>query len=318
MPELKRIGAAPPREKECLRKGACRVPPLIDGARFGQRASEGGGFAHDLTERKQAAAEVRKSERRHREALLQLTHANRVTTMGQLTASIAHEICQPIAATVANAQAALNWLGAQPPNLAEVRQMLDSIISDGIRAGDVISGIRTLVKNAPPQRMALQINQAVLEVIALTRGEAVKNRVLVRTQLVEGLPLVQADRVQLQQVILNLIINALEAMSRVGEGTRELLISTGRNASNGVLVSLRDSGPGLNPKNVDRLFEAFYTTKPEGMGIGLALCHSIIEAHGGRMWAGANQPRGAIFQFTLPLDPGETILAGHVGPTPTV
>jgi len=130
------------------------------------------------------------------------------------------------------------------------------------------------------------------------------------------LPTIQADRVQLQQVILNLIFNDVEAMNRPGEGARELMISTGRNASNGVLVSLRDSGPGLDPKNVDRLFEAFYTTKAEGMGIGLAICRSIIEAHGGRMWAGANEPRGAVFQFTLPLEPDETV--GRVGPTPVV
>jgi signal transduction histidine kinase len=156
----------------------------------------------------------------------------------------------------------------------------------------------------------------VLEVIALTRSEVVKNGVSVRTQLAEGLPLIQADRVQLQQVILNLIINAVEAMSGIGEGPRELLISTGRSASNGILVSLRDSGPGLDPKNVDRLFEAFYTTKAEGMGIGLSICHSIIEAHGGRMWASANEPRGAVFQFTLPIESDETVPAGQAGPSP--
>jgi signal transduction histidine kinase len=143
----------------------------------------------------------------------------------------------------------------------------------------------------------------VLEVIALTRAEVLKSGVSVRTQLAEGLPVIRADRVQLQQVILNLIVNAVEAMSGVGEGARELLINTGRDASNGVLISLRDSGPGLDPKGLDRLFEAFYTTKAQGMGLGLAISRSIIEAHGGRLWASANVPRGAVFQFTVPASP---------------
>jgi signal transduction histidine kinase len=175
-----------------------------------------------------------------------------------------------------------------------------------MRAGDIIGRIRALIRNAPPQKENLEINPAVLEVIALTRSEAFKNSVSVRTQFAEGLPAVQADRVQLQQVVLNLIVNAIEAMAAVGEGERELLISTGRDASDGVHVTLRDSGLGLDPKNVERLFEAFYTTKPTGMGMGLAICRSIIEAHGGRMWAGANEPRGAVFQFTLPLASDQT------------
>jgi PAS domain S-box-containing protein len=271
---------------------------------------------NDITERKRAEAEARDSERRYREVQMELAHANRVATMGQLTALIAHEVRQPIAAAVINAQAGLNWLDAQPPDLEEVRQTLGCIISDGMRAGDIIGRIRALIKKAPPRKEDLEINEAVLEVIALTRAEVLKNGVSVRTQLAEGLPLIRADRVQLQQVIFNLISNAVEAMSGVGEGARELLISTGRNASNGVLVSLRDSGPGLDPKSLDRLFEAFYTTKAQGMGMGLSICRSIIEAHGGRMWAGANEPRGAVFQFTVPLEPDETVPAGHAGPMP--
>jgi C4-dicarboxylate-specific signal transduction histidine kinase len=235
--------------------------------------------------------------------------------MGQLTASIAHEINQPIAATVTNAQAGLRWLGAQPPNLEEVRQTLGWIVNDGVRAGDVVGRIRDLIKKAPPRREVMEINEAVLEVIALTRGEVVKNGVSVRAQLAEGLPLIQADRVQLQQVMLNLIVNAVEAMSGVGEGARELLISTGRNGSNGVLVSVRDSGPGLDPASLEHLFDAFYTTKSSGMGMGLSICRSIIEAHGGRIWAGANEPRGAVFQFSLPLEPDETV---SLGPMPAV
>jgi PAS domain S-box-containing protein len=312
--ELKLIGTIPPFEKEYLRKDGSRVPVLIGGAMFEQSRNQGVGFVLDLTERKQAEAEARENERRYREALMELAHANRVTTMGQLAASIAHEVNQPITATVTNAEAGLSWLAAQPPNLEEVRQTLDSIVSDGLRAGDVIGRIRALVRKAPQQRVALEINAAVLEVIALTRVEVSKNGILVRTQLAEDLPPIQADRVQLQQVILNLIINAVEAMSGMDDGVRELSISTGRDAANGVFVSVRDSGPGLDPKTMDRLFNAFFTTKAKGMGMGLAICHSIIETHGGRMWAGANEPRGAIFQFALPVEPNETVPSRHVEP----
>ena len=256
---------------------------------------------NDITERKLAEAEAQDSERRYREAQAELAHASRVATMGQLSASISHEIKQPIAAVITNARAGLNWLNAQQPDLEEARQALGRIVSDGKRVGDVMDRIRALIKKAPPRNEDLEINDAVLEVIALTSAEVLKNGVSVRTQLAEGLPVIRADKVQVQQVILNLIINAVEAMSGVDEGERELLISTGRDASNGVLVSLRDSGPGLGPKTLDRLFEAFYTTKAQGMGMGLAISRSIIEAHGGRMWAGANEPRGAVFQFSLPL-----------------
>ena len=297
--ELKLTGTASPFEKEYWHKDGRRIPVMVGGAMFEESGNQGVGFALDLTERKRAQAEARESERRYRDALMELTHANRVTTMGQLTASIAHEINQPIAATVTNAEAALRWLARRPPELDEVRQTLDRIARDGKRAGDVIGRIRTLIKKATPRKEDLEINDAILEVVDLTRGEVVKNGISMQTELAEGLPLVQADRVQLQQVVLNLIINAVEAMSGMAEGSRELSISTGKDALNGVLVSVRDSGPGLEPKDAERLFEAFYTTKPEGMGMGLAICRSIIEAHGGRMWATANEPRGAAFQFTL-------------------
>jgi len=299
--ELKRVGTAQPFEKEYVRKDGSRVSVLIGGTMFAPGTDQGVGFVLDLTPLKRAEAEAREHERLYREALMELAHANRVTTMGQLTASIAHEVNQPIAAIVANAEAGLNWLEAQPPNLERVRQTFDWITGDGMRAGDIIGRIRALIRKAAPQKEDMDINQAVLEVIALTRSEAFKNCVSVRTQLAEGLPTVPADRVQLQQVLLNLIVNAIEAMAAVGEHERELLISTDRDVSSGVHVTLRDSGPGLDPKNVECLFEAFYTTKPTGMGMGLAICHSIIEAHGGRMWAGANEPRGAVFEFTLPL-----------------
>ena len=304
---LKMQGIMSPFEKEYFRKDGSRIPVMIGGAMFGEHSNQGVGFVLDLTGLKRAEAEARENERRYREALMELAHANRVSTLGQLTASIAHEISQPIAAAVTNAQAGLDWLGAQPSNLEQVQQTLNYIISDGMRASDVIDRIRGLIKKAPPKRESLHINKTVLEVTALTRGEVLKSRVKVRTQLEEGLPPVEADRVQLQQVLLNLIINAIEAMRGVAEGSRELMITTARNGSGSIMVSLRDTGPGLDPKEVDRVFEAFFTTKTEGMGMGLAICRSIIEAHGGRLWATANEPRGAIFQFTLPLEPVEAI-----------
>jgi len=236
-----------------------------------------------------------------REAQTQLAHVNRVATMGELSASIAHEVIQPITASVTNARAALRFLNAQPPNLEETRQALGSTVEQGDRATDVIERIRALIKKAPPRKDALEINGAILEVIALTRGEILKNGVSVQTQLAEGLPLIQGDRVQLQQVILNLIINAVEAMSAVSEGARELLISTGKDASGGVLVAVRDSGPGLNPESFDRLFDAFYTTKPRGMGMGLSICRSIVEAHGGRIWASLTAAPGTVLQCILPV-----------------
>lgn len=259
---------------------------------------------NDITERKRAEAEAQDSERRYREVQAELAHASRVATMGQLTASIAHEISQPIGAAVNNARAALNWLGAQPPDLEEVRQTLGEIVNDGMRASDVISRIRALSRKAPPLREEMAINGAVLDVIALTRGEMVKNGIKVRTQLAERSPLIQADRVQLQQVLLNLIINAIEAMRDVSENERDLLITT-RHEPDGVSVEVRDSGPGFTSSAIERAFEAFYTTKPGGLGLGLSICWSIIEAHKGKLCAQANAPRGALFRFTVPASERE-------------
>src|SRR5271166_3858796 len=257
----------------------------------------------DITDRKRAEAEARESERLYRETQMQLAHANRVATMGQLTASIAHEVNQPIAATVTNAQAGLRWLGIEPPNLDEARQAFGRIVRDGSRAGTVVGRIRNLIKKEPRGDERVDINAAILEVIELTRGEAMKGSVLVQTEFVEGLPPVRGDRVELQQVILNLIVNALEAMSEISEGSRELWITTGKTESVDVLVAVRDSGPGLASAALEHLFQAFHTTKPNGLGLGLSICRSIIEAHGGKLWASANAPHGAVFQFTLPPRP---------------
>jgi PAS domain S-box-containing protein len=257
---------------------------------------------NDITERKRAEAEIRDGERRYREAQLELAHANRVATMGQLTSSIAHEVNQPITAAVTYALAARRFLSAEPPNFHEVDDALSLIVKEGNRAGDVVGRVRALIKKAPARKDAVEINDAILEVIALTRTEAANNSVSVRTQLAEGLPRVQGDRVQLQQVLLNLIINAIEAMRDVGDQERELLIST-CNEPDGVLVEVRDSGPGFAPAALERVFEAFYTTKPDGVGLGLSICRSIIEAHNGRLWASPNVPRGAIFRFIAPVHP---------------
>jgi signal transduction histidine kinase len=225
-----------------------------------------------------------------------LAHAN----MGHLAASIAHEVTQPIAAVVTTADAALRWLGAQPPDLGEVRQALGDIMKDGKRASNVIGRIRSLIKKVPPRHDPLDINQAIFDAASLTRSELLRHHIALQIQPAQELPVVQADRIQLQQVLLNLIINAIEAMSAVNERPRELLISSACNAVDSVLVAVRDSGPGLTPESFDRLFHAFHTTKPDGMGMGLSICRSIIEGHGGRIWATTNAPRGAIFQFTLP------------------
>jgi PAS domain S-box-containing protein len=257
------------------------------------------GISRDITEQKRAEAELRESERRYAEAQVALAHANRVMTMGQLTATISHEIKQPIAASATNAQAGLLWLRAQPPNLEEVRLAFERISKDMKRAGEVMNRIHGLVKKAPPSLEQVQINEAIGEVVVLMRSEIANNGVRVRTQLAQGLPSVAVDRIALQQVMLNLVINAVEAMTAVDEAARELTIRTGTHVSGSVLVAVGDSGPGVDLHDIERLFEPFYTSKAGGMGMGLSICRSIVEAHGGALWASANQPRGAVFQFTL-------------------
>ena len=273
----------------------------------------------DRTERKQAEEELHKKEVSLREAQTELAHISRVTTIGELTASIAHEINQPIAAVVNNASACLRWLTAH--NLEEARQSASLVIAEGHRAGEIINRIRALARKAPPQKDWLDLNETIGEVIAMARSAVQRNRISLQTQLANDLPLILGDRIQLQQVILNLLINAIEAMRGVGEGPRELWISSqkvteipGESEEDlledkalaeaegaHMLVAVRDSGPGLDPKGINRLFDAFYSTKPQGLGMGLAISRSIIEAHGGRLWAKANAPRGAVFQFGLPI-----------------
>jgi signal transduction histidine kinase len=256
----------------------------------------------DFAAQASIALESTRRERQYREMHSELAHSNRVATMGHLTASIAHEIKQPIATARNNARAALNFLDKSPPDVAEVREALTCIVNDVDRASDVLDRIGCLIKKTPPRKEAIDLNAAVLEVAALIRSEAVKTGVTVGTQLAGELPRIQCDRVQLQQVMLNLIVNAIQSMSGVEHGNRELHISTASMEPEGVCVSVRDTGHGLRPENLPGLFEPFYTTKPDGMGMGLSICRSIIEAHGGRLWATTCEPRGALFQFTIPAD----------------
>jgi signal transduction histidine kinase len=206
---------------------------------------------------------------------------------------------QPINAAAANAAAAIRWLGAQPANLQEVRQALDCIVNDAMRAGDIIGRIRELFEKAPPRKDGVDINEAVREVIELTRGEAAKHGVSVQSVLGDGLLPVRGDRVHLQQVMLNLMVNAIEAMSAMREGPRDLLISTTADSSQGVSIAVSDSGLGLPPSGIERVFDPLYTTKAGGLGMGLSICRSIVDAHGGQLSAKPNVPRGAVFQFVL-------------------
>jgi C4-dicarboxylate-specific signal transduction histidine kinase len=257
----------------------------------------------DFAAQASIALEGTRRERQYREMQSELAHASRVAMMGQLTASITHEVNQPITAAVTYALAARRFLSTDPPNFPEVDDALSLIVREGNRAGKVVERVRALVKKVPTRKDAVAIDDAILEVIAITRAEAANNRVSVRTQFAGGLPSVQGDRVQLQQVILNLVVNAIQAMRGIGEGARELVISVEAVPSEGgVRVGVRDTGPGLSPEILSRLFEPFYTTKPEGMGMGLSICRSIIEAHGGRLWAIPCEPHGALFQFTIPAD----------------
>jgi signal transduction histidine kinase len=262
---------------------------LIGGVRFEGSGNEGVAFVLDLTQR----------ERLH-QLESDLAHINRVSMMGELAATLAHEVKQSTGAARNNARAALNFLSNNPPDLGEVREALDCVVADADRAGDIIDRIRDHIKKAPQRDDRFDLNMAISEVIELAKSAITENSVSVQTRFMDGLHPVQGDRVQLQQVVLNLVLNAVEAMGSVAAGARELLISTEQSQTNDLLVAVRDSGPGIDPESLERVFEAFYTTKSGGMGMGLSICRSIIDAHGGRLWAEANEPRGAIFCFTVP------------------
>jgi signal transduction histidine kinase len=254
------------------------------------------GAIMDVTERKQAEELLRKAQ-------ANLAHTTRLTTVGELTASIAHEVNQPLAAVVTNANACLRWLSHDPPNYDEVRDAVRRIIRDGTRGAEVITRIRGLLKKEQTPKAIVDVNEVVRETIALARVNL--QGAAVRTELGYQLPRLTADRVLLQQVLLNLIINAMDAMKPMTDRPHMLSIRTKLHGENAVLVAVEDSGVGLNPKQLEKLFDPFYTTKQDGLGIGLSICRSIIESHGGRLWAESSEGLGSTFQFTLPVESGK-------------
>ncbi|MEA3102534.1 sensor histidine kinase, partial [Caballeronia mineralivorans] len=245
---------------------------------------------------------LRASEQRFLDAQMELAHITRVTTLGELTASIAHEVNQPLAAVVANAEACLRWLRRGTPDVDAACRSVEWIIDDGNRASGVIRGVRALVNKTEIEKVPLDINDVVRETIALMQRELVNHRVSLRIEMAATLPLTLADQVQLQQVVINLVMNGIEAMQSVTDRPRELVIRSRQDETQQVLVSVADCGVGISAENADRLFDAFFTTKSSGLGMGLSICRSIMEAHGGRLWATANLPHGATFQFTLPVN----------------
>ena len=252
------------------------------------------GVSVDITERKLA-------EEALRDARADVERMARLTTMGELTASIAHEINQPLAAIVTQSEAALRFLDRDEPDLGEVQDALSSIRRDGMRASEVIRGLRALARKSGPQLTRLDIDDVIGQVLAISRGELLRHDVVLRTELASGERPVLGDRVQLQQVLLNLIMNSVEAMREVTERTRELSVSSTLAEPGSVLVAVKDTGTGLDPAVAERMFQPFFTTKPDGLGMGLAICRSIVEAHGGRLWVSPREPHGADVRFTVPL-----------------
>lgn len=248
---------------------------------------------------RKSVEDQKRAEETLRRARAELAHFTRVMTMGELAASIAHEINQPLSAIVTNGSACLRWLAGDAPNLAEAREAAQRIVRDGNRAGDVMTRIRAFLKKTDTQKAQVDINQIIQEVVLLTHDEAVGRAVVVRTEFADDVPPVTGDQVQLQQVILNLVMNGIDSIAAVTDGPRELVIFSRPYESNKVLVAVQDSGIGIDPENLEKIFDAFYTTKPQGMGMGLAISRSIIEDHGGRLWAGSNNGSGTTFQFTL-------------------
>jgi C4-dicarboxylate-specific signal transduction histidine kinase len=242
---------------------------------------------------------MRQAEEKLRQSQADLAHVNRVTTMGELTASLAHEVNQPLAAAVANASACLHWLAAQPPNLEEARAAAMNVVKDGTRAAEIISHVRLLFKKATPQRKLVDLNEVIREMVVLLHSEVTRCSISVRTELAGDLPQVMGDRVQLQQVMMNLIINSIAAMKDV-DGWRELAIKSRLAEDGQIAVCISDTGVGLPPQGVDQIFNAFFTTKRDGTGMGLPISRTIVESHNGRLWAVDNSPRGASFHLTLP------------------
>jgi PAS domain S-box-containing protein len=295
--ELKATGILQPFEKEYFRKDGSRVPVLLGGALFAGSGNEGVAFVLDLSDQK-------RSEEALGHARSELAHVARVASLGALTASIAHEVNQPLSGIITNASTCLRMLDADSPNVDGARETVRRTIRDANRASDVITRLRALFSNRDNTIEAVDLNDATREVIALLLGELQRNQVIVRPELADDLPPVSADRVQLQQVILNLLRNASEAMSDVDDRPRQLVIRTAADEGDRVRLTVQDAGVGFEPQGVDKLFEPFYTTKSGGMGIGLSVSRSIIERHHGRLWATPNDGPGTTFTFSIPRDSG--------------
>jgi PAS domain S-box-containing protein len=291
--KVMQTGSVQPFESELFRKDGSRLPVLLAGALFEEGGNEGVAFALDLSDQKQTEAE----RERLRQELARLAHLNRVSMLGELTASLAHEIKQPITAAVNNAQACLRLLALDRPDIAEAREASSATIACAKRTAEIIDRVRSLSKKDTPRRELVDVNEAIRELHVLLLGEANRQLLTMRIDLAPELPKITADRVQLQQVLMNLILNGMDAMKDSGG---ELIVKSGLDQDGQVLISVSDTGVGLPPEKVDQIFDAFFTTKPQGTGMGLAISRSIVESHGGRIWATPNSGPGATFRLTLP------------------
>jgi PAS domain S-box-containing protein len=300
--KIRAIGTLEPRAKEYFRKDGSRVPVLVARALFEWNRDEGVAFVIDMTDLKRAEEKLRASEQRLLDAQMELAHVTRVMTLGELTASIAHEVNQPLAGVIANAEACLRWLRRGTPDVDAACRSVEWIIEDGNRASEVIRRVRALANKISLEKVPLDVNDVVRETIPLVQRELISHQASLRMELAPALPMILGDRVQLQQVIINLVMNGIEAMQSVTDRPRELVVRSGQDEPGQALISVADCGVGIAAENADRLFNPFFTTKSGGMGMGLSICRSIMEAHGGRLWATSNVSYGATFRFTLPVN----------------
>jgi C4-dicarboxylate-specific signal transduction histidine kinase len=289
-----RLLLAQPTDRDAIRRLLACI--IKDGMRTGDIANR----TRTMTDRKRADERLRASEQRLLDIQMELGHVMRMMALGEMTASIAHEVSQPLAAVVANAEASLSWLRCGTPDVDAACRSVEWIIDDGNRASEVIRRVRTLAKKTSLEKVPLEVNDVVREAILLMRRELISHQVSLRMNMAAGLSMILGDRIQLQQVIINLVMNGIEAMQSVTDRPRELVVKSGQDELGQVLISVADCGVGIAAENVDMLFDPFFTTKSSGLGMGLSICRSIVETHGGRLWAAATVPHGSLFQFTLP------------------